>query len=95
MRKAGMSLAQSVPACNSHSYPGCVDPENAKTVGPKELKPTWQTDDWGRPNLNESMAGTSKMSLIQTQSIPACNSADFPDCVKDANTISPWKLNVD
>ena len=32
-----------------------------------------------------------KESLAQHTSIPACNSADFPKCLK-AETTSPWKL---
>ena len=59
---SGLAQKGSIPACNSATNPDCKDPENAKTKGPKELKPTWQSDDWGRPDLNDAWAGTSKPS---------------------------------
>lgn len=87
MRKAGGSLSQvgSIPASNSHSFPGCLDPKEAKTVAPKERKPEWQSDDWERPDLNDAWASTSKHrygpnALVQMESIPACNSEEFPKC---------------
>jgi hypothetical protein len=35
------ALAQSVPACNSHTHPGC---KNALTSAPEHLAPLWKTD---------------------------------------------------
>jgi hypothetical protein len=61
---SGLSQKDSIPACNSSTYPGCLDPKEAKTTGPKGMKPTWHTDDWGRPDLNESLTGASGLTTL-------------------------------
>ena len=56
------SLAQqgSVPACNSHTHPGC---KNATTSAPEHLAPLWKTD-----------VEVDEENLIQSD--PICNSAE-------------------
>ena len=44
-------------------------------------------------NLKNAQAARKK-SLVQKQSIPACNSADFPKCLK-AETAAEQKLQAD
>jgi len=60
--KPTKALAQqeSVPACNSHTHPGCKD---AKTNAPEHLAPLWKTD----VEIDEE-------NLIQSD--PICNSAE-------------------
>ena len=36
-----------------------------------------------------------RKALAQQESIPACNSADFPKCVKEAETAADQKLQKD
>ena len=53
---------------------------------------------WTKSNLKnaETKLGpwVVPASLAQQTSVPACNSADFPKCLK-AETTSPWKLQAD
>merc|ERR1711934_853330 len=60
-KKAGGKLAQqeSVPACNSHTHPGCKD---AGTSAPEHLAPLWKTD-------------VQVDDLLQLESDPICNSS--------------------
>jgi hypothetical protein len=58
--RSATSLAQSVPACNSHTHPGC---KNAVTSAPEHLAPLWKTD-----------VEVDEENLIQSD--PICNSAE-------------------
>merc|ERR1711939_448740 len=89
-------LAQtgSIPACNSADFPGCL---GAETAAPQKLQKDMDAHDkdYFIPNFgvdhdiiptqaNLKNAETSlkhQWKLAQMQSIPACNSADFPGCL--------------
>jgi len=43
----------------------------------------------------QSLKNAQAKAFAQKQSIPACNSADFPKCVKEAETAAPQKLQKD
>jgi hypothetical protein len=45
-------------------------------------------------NFKNAQAARAKKALAQKQSIPACNSADFPKCLK-AETAADQKLQAD
>ena len=45
-------------------------------------------------NLKNAQAAAKK-SLVQKQSIPACNSSNFPKCVREAETAADQKLQKD
>ena len=90
-RKAGGKLAQkqSIPACNSADFPKCL---KAETAADQKLQADMDKHDkdYFIPNFgvdhdiittqnNFRKAGGK---LAQKQSIPACNSADFPGCLK-------------
>ena len=102
-KKAGGKLAQqeSIPACNSADFPGCL---GAETAADHKLQKDMDKHpkDYFIPNFgvdhdiittqnNYKKAGGK---LAQQGSIPACNSADFPGCL-GAETAADHKLQKD
>jgi len=75
--KTGLALAESVPACNSSTHPGC---KSAITSAPEHLTPLWKTD----VELEDDIA------LIQSD--PICNSSGCSQYLhpakKDAHPIN-------
>lgn len=74
--------AESVPACNSAIFPGCV--KDAKTAAPKgynnlpeDMVPAMDERNSHYPDRDAN----NSYHVAQLSSIPACNSADFPDCL--------------
>ena len=100
---------ESIPACNSADFPKCV--KEAETAAPQKLQKDMDKHDkdyfipnFGvdhdvistQSNLKNAEASLKhQWKLYQMQSIPACNSADFPKCVKEAETAAPQKLQKD
>merc|ERR1719272_1702960 len=105
-----LAQAQSIPACNSADFPKCLKAETAapwklqadQDKHPKDyVVPNFGVDRdiiTTKSNLKNAEgklgAWVIPPSLAQHASIPACNSADFPKCLK-AETESPWKLQAD
>jgi hypothetical protein len=95
-RKAGGKLAQvdSIPACNSDK--GC----KTNTASPWKQRgdPIDEVPNYPAPTVPHNLTGPK--SLVQKESVPACNSHTHPKC-KDAKTDAPehlaplWKTDVE
>jgi hypothetical protein len=103
-KKAGGKLMQlekqSIPACNSADFPKCL---KAETAADQKLQADMDKHDkdYFVPNFgvdhdivttqNNFKKAGGKLMQLEKQSIPACNSADFPKCLK-AETAADQKL---
>ena len=106
-KAAKKSLAQkeSIPACNSADFPKCV--KEAETAADQKLQKDMDKHDkdYFVPNFgvdhdiittqNNYRKAGGKLAQLYKQSIPACNSADFPKCRKEAETAADQKLQAD
>jgi hypothetical protein len=102
-KKAGGKLAQmdSIPACNSADFPKCL---KAEAAAPQKLQADMDKHDkdYFIPNFGvdhdiittQNNFKNAGGKLVQKASIPACNSADFPKCLK-AETAADQKLQAD
>jgi hypothetical protein len=89
-----LSQKRSIPACNSSNFPNCV--REAETAAPMKLQADMDKHDkdYFIPNFgvdhdiiatqnnlkNAEGSLNHQWKLVQKQSIPACNSSNFPNC---------------
>ena len=86
---------KSVPACNSHSRPGC---KKAKTASPGGVPlPEDMTHYQDNRSQNDDYITTPRSNGLaqkKSKSVPACNSSTRPDCKKDAKTAAPGGVSL-